>query len=287
MASTSKVDVWNRALSRIGVTDGIESEDEDRVEADVCSLHYDDLVREVLAASVWQWAKRQRPLTEIDEQISTPEEGDGTQADYDIPYAFVDISQVLVEKKVGAADYVELEAETDYTLTDASPGSLAYVTLVAGSLAVGSYIRFTVTTTRVGWEHLYQLPADCVTPVAILYLDQRLSILPEDSRIEFEILPDDAGTGLLLCCDLESDDIDGLEYVAYLDHVPLWPPKFLDAVALRLSVELASAIKKDEAMAERQMQRYLKALDSASALSGNIGHSGPPPITPSRAARGG
>lgn len=288
MASTSKVDVWNRALDRIGVTDVLESEDEDRVEAAVCRRHYDDILREVLAASVWRWALRQMPLTEIGEQTYTYDGAatDGVETDFSIPFDFLSSDQVEVVL-IGSDDSeTVLEAGDDYTFPDVVEPARQHITLTVAP-AANEELRITVTTTRVGWEHLYSLPADCVTPVAILYLDQRLSLLPEDSRVEFTVEPADSGTSAILCCDLESDDIDALQYVAYLDHVPLWPPKFLDAVAWRLSVELAFALPKDEAKAERNMQRYLKALDAASALAFNAGHDGPEPATPSRAARGG
>jgi hypothetical protein len=121
----------------------------------------------------------------------------------------------------------------------------------------------------------------------LLFLDQRVASLAEGSRAEFAVMADDQAVGKVLCCDLPPEDIDALEYVAYIDHVPSWPPKFLDAVAFRLSAELAFAIKKDEPLAERQMKRYRTALEDASALAFNAEQRGPEPMTPSRAARGG
>lgn len=54
--SEVKVDLWNRALDRIGQTDSIEDEDEDRVAANVCRRHHDDCVEEALERKEFPWS---------------------------------------------------------------------------------------------------------------------------------------------------------------------------------------------------------------------------------------
>ena len=64
MAKTvGKVGIWNRALDRIGETEPIEDEDEDRMAADVCRRHYDDCLLEVLESTPWPFATKQSALT--------------------------------------------------------------------------------------------------------------------------------------------------------------------------------------------------------------------------------
>lgn len=57
--SDVKINVWNRALDRIGQTDVIEDEDEDRVAAAVCRRHYGDIVEEALERKPFPWAGKQ------------------------------------------------------------------------------------------------------------------------------------------------------------------------------------------------------------------------------------
>lgn len=57
--SDIKVDVWNKALDRIGQTDVIEEEGEVRLAAAVCRRHYDDCVEEALELRAFPWAGQQ------------------------------------------------------------------------------------------------------------------------------------------------------------------------------------------------------------------------------------
>lgn len=54
--SDVKVEVWNKALDRIGQTDVIEDEDEDRLGAAVCRRHHDDCLEEMLERKPFPWA---------------------------------------------------------------------------------------------------------------------------------------------------------------------------------------------------------------------------------------
>jgi hypothetical protein len=65
MPSAVKVDIWNRALDRIGETETIEDEDEDRLAAAVCRRHYDDCLGEVLEDFPWPFAKGQAEIAEL------------------------------------------------------------------------------------------------------------------------------------------------------------------------------------------------------------------------------
>ncbi|GAB7024701.1 phage connector family protein [Salidesulfovibrio brasiliensis] len=52
-----KPTICNRALAAIGVTDRISSIDEGTPEADLCKLHYDEVLREVLRVYPWNFAR--------------------------------------------------------------------------------------------------------------------------------------------------------------------------------------------------------------------------------------
>jgi hypothetical protein len=283
--SSAKVDIWNRALDRVGETQGVESEDEDSPAAGVCRNHYDDIIRELLETRDWPWALRQMPLTQISDQVVT-HAGDDSRTVFDIPYAFRDPATLEVIEIQTDASEVTLVAVTDYTLTLAQEGSNAYIT-TATAPATGESIQMTVTVARVGWEYVYALPADFVKAIGLLYTDTRFTKVSHDARLEFQIMPNENSDAMILCCDVDNADFDGLEYVAMIDYIPLLPRHFVDAVAWRLACELAYAIRKDPKMGEHCRQRAARALDESSAYSQNDAHdSAREPITPSEAARG-
>lgn len=282
--SASKIAVWNRALDRIGETDGIESEDELRPAADVCRRHYDDLLRELLEAHPWRWAIRELPLSNIDDQSQTTP-GDAFVREFDVPYVLLDPSKLEVVLVDASGGETVLTPVDDYTLALAEEGSNASVTLAVAPI-VGESVRVTVSTSRTGWRHAYTLPADCVTPLALLYQDTRFSLLPVKSRAEWTIVANDAGDGALFCANLDSDQFDALEYVALIDYVPAMPRKFVDALSWRLAEELAYAIKKDAKLAQYCSQMCMRATDEAWAQSDNVTEEVTEPTTPSIMARG-
>jgi hypothetical protein len=63
----TKLDIWNQALDRIGETEEIENENEDRVAAEVCGRHYDSCITEALsfASFPWPFATGQAPLVPL------------------------------------------------------------------------------------------------------------------------------------------------------------------------------------------------------------------------------
>lgn len=285
MASGTRLDIWNRALGRIG-SEPIESETEDRPEAAALVRLYDDLLREVLEARRWPWAMRQRPLTQVGSQsYSWP--GDGAQTTFEVPFALLDPSQLEVAHVAGGVATVLTASQ--YTLAPvAAPPPFATVTLVGIVPEVGESVRIKVTTSRVGWEHLYALPADCVTPVALLAEDQRYELQSEDERdgYAWDRLIDDSGTGFVLACDLDAGDFEVLEYVAYITHVRAFPALFQDALVWRCAAELALEIKKDSKLAGQLLQQYERSVGVAFAKARNNRRPGPDPITPSMRARG-
>jgi hypothetical protein len=276
--SASKVDVWNRALDRIGSNTVLESEDETgRPEAEVCERHYDDCLRELLAAKHWRWATRLSTLTLIAEEQSQPYTGTGAQNVFSVPFALRDGSLLTV-----TVNGTDLD-EDDYTLTLAAAGVDAYVTL-GSTPALDVPVVITVTVERAGWENVFALPSDFVSVIGLVPEDMRYSQVAVKSRIEFEILPNDAGDGLVLCTDADADEFV-LKYVAQIDQVLVMPRKFVSALAWRLAEELARAVKQDKQLADYCAARCVAELDEAGADDLNEEHA-LPPTTPSLAARG-
>jgi hypothetical protein len=185
MPSATKVDIWNRALDRIGETEAIEDEDDDRLAAAVCRRHYDDCLGEVLEDFPWPFAKKQGQLAAL-----------------------------------------------------------------AG-------------VTRAGWAHVYALPADFVAPRAILVGGLRVGLMASDTRVPYELQSNDAGDGQVLCTDVDLEDADGFEYTARIDVVQAYPRLFVTALAWRLAVELALAVKKDQRLAGACLQQYERAIAGA------------------------
>lgn len=64
MSSLTKVDLWNRALHRIGETTIIESEEEESNPAEVCRLHYSDCLGKALENFPWPFATKQAALSQ-------------------------------------------------------------------------------------------------------------------------------------------------------------------------------------------------------------------------------
>lgn len=287
LPSNIKIDVWNLALDFIGETVAIASESEvaTRVEAAVCDRHYDNLLREVLEQRHWLWALRQRPISTIDTQQTTSAAAVGGETIFDVPFYFLSTTQLSVVRIAVGGTETTLTAVTDYTITLAVPGTNAKITLIA-ALTAGQKIRSTVAVSRVGWDHVYALPSDFVAPVAILYSDVRFSLLDVDSRQLFAVMPNDQGNGLVLCTDMAAADVDALEYVALIDSVAMMPRLFVTALAWRLAIVLANALKKDPKTAMYCREQYEQALDLASAHDQNIVNDGREPLTPSLAARG-
>lgn len=57
--SSVKVDIWNKALRRIGHTQRIEDESDESLEAVICEAEFDDCLAECLERRPWLFATRQ------------------------------------------------------------------------------------------------------------------------------------------------------------------------------------------------------------------------------------
>lgn len=141
---------------------------------------------------------------------------------------------------------------------------------------------------RNGWEYVYTLPADCVTPLALLPEDTHLDETPIDDRIPFAVMVNDAGDGLLLCsnADQSAEDFAVLEYTSRVVLPRLWPRLFLEAVVWWLASKLANVLPKDPAKAAACMQAHEAAIRAAVAGSDNARQRDPEPATPYMSARG-
>lgn len=63
--ASSKLDIWNLALSRIGHSELVANPDEGSLASDLCGLHYDQCLDYVLEDFPWRFAKRRSTLAII------------------------------------------------------------------------------------------------------------------------------------------------------------------------------------------------------------------------------
>lgn len=140
--------------------------------------------------------------------------------------------------------------------------------------------------TRVGWEYVYALPGDCVTPLALLADGERIGLLSKDARHPFALQWGGEGVGSVLCTDLAADDFDALEYIAHVDDPASYPEAFVQVVAWVLSGRLAMAIKKDPALAGQCMAAAQDMANQSAAHALTSHQRDPDPLSPTLAARG-
>jgi hypothetical protein len=270
--SVAKVEVWNRALSRIGETEFVTDPDAaDRPAAEIGRLVWDDTVRRMLEQRAWPWAKRQAKLAQITSR-DLPFEGDGARVQFEIPLKFRDPGSLSVE--VDGTAQVEGD---DYTVTPPSVESdeaLGYITFLVAP-DDGAEIVVTYEITREGWDYIYALPPDCVTPLALLCEDQRFDMTAVDARTEWEIMANDHGDGRILCTNADADDeeFSRLEYTALIDNVTAWSRGFVEAMVRAMAAEYAYGLKKDQALGDSWAAKALDAIDEAVATDqGDAGH---------------
>lgn len=275
--SSSPIDIWNRALSKVGVTEFVQGESDDSLAARICRLHYDDILVEVLEAAPWSFARRQAVLSSV-ATASNSHEGNATGSllKFGISFAFSSTSQISV-----TVDGVAQVAGTDY---NTSVADKRVTFLLASIPADSAVILITGTFARAGWENIYGLPGDMVTPEALLSDDgPRHDLVAASDNLSFAIQAGETEGLVLLTDSTVADGFDKLEYIAAVSHVPTFPRQFIEAVAWRLAGELAPALKKSDGTGE--MRRYLLALDAARADMLQQSKLGPDPQTPSIAAR--
>lgn len=269
------------ALDYCGEDLVVESEDEDSVTAAVCARHYEKVLRRVLESRPWPWATRRAPLSELDDVAATTLYADAASP-YDnflIPGAYQSTDQIEVVHIDASAVETTLTADTDYTVDDGGR------TLTLGTpLSVDESLQITISYSRVGWEHLYSLPSDCVTPGAIIVAGKRQMLVAAADRVPHEIMVNDGGDGRLLACDTAVDDIDALEYTALVTDTTVFSGHFIEAVAWGLAACVSPARRKDPNHTEYCRKRFEAALAEAGAYERNIGHDSEPD-TSSIAAR--
>lgn len=282
--SAAKVDIWNRALGRIGENQGVESENENTPAARACRNNYDDILRELLELRDWPWAIKQIALTKITSQAQV-HTATAVQTVFGIDAAFSDPATLTVTHKVFTTDVTTtLTVVTDYTIQLPASGLNGSITLVVGA-AVSDTITITIAIARQGWDYVYALPADFVKPIGLLYSNIRQNKIPADTKPEFQIMPNENGTALILAANLDDTDIDIFEYVALITYIPMMPRHFVNALAWRLAVELEYAIRKGS-NGDKYMKLAMDALDVSSAHSQNMNQDGEEAETPSITARG-
>ncbi len=279
MATSSKIGVWNRALIEAGQTQFIQSETDQNPETEICNLRYDDILKEALTARDWKWATFIKPLTQIDSQ-STPYTGDAAETVFAVPHAYLDPADVVV-----TVDEVEQESGTDYVLTGPDGAVAAFVTFTVAPGA-STDVLITVNASREGYEHLYAVPTDFLKDVGLLVDGERLIRTPNSLRQEYRIFPSATGEGLVLATDLDTDDFDGLEYVSRMEHVPLWPAEFLNAIVYKLAAALAAGLVKDRRLAKDLNAAYDDCLSKAFALDQDSDKTYFTAPSPSEVARG-
>jgi hypothetical protein len=272
------------ALDRIGENRSVESETEVSAPAKACQRHWTNVVKLTLEAFPWAFATKQAPLASIDEQSVTLAGTAGGRTLWELPFGIGDPSQleVVYINDVGAETV--WAAPTNYTFTPAADGAPASITSGA-SLIADESVRLTVTTTRIGWQHVYALPADCVKPLALLANNTRIRLYGAKDRIPFDIQANDAKDGKVLLCDYSATQFQVLEYVCAFTYAPAFDAQFVDAVAWRLAAELAMALKADREERKACMRDFILAIDQAKVNDAEASHETQEIETPSVTAR--
>lgn len=279
--ATSKIDIWNMALDYCGESQKVESAEDDSETAAACARHWDKVLRELLEARPWPWATRTRALVELDDIVTTVAYADAVSPfnTFSIPGAYLESDQVAVVKIAAGGARTTLTTVTDYTLATDT------ITLVV-ALVAGQSIEITVSYSRSGWQHLYSLPSDCVTPRVILSGDSRLGlVLTPDFRlglvasaslVPYAIMVNDGGDARILACDFASTDMDALEYTALIDNPSVFSAHFIEALACRMAVALSLALRKDPKVGAYWRQQADLALRRAAGVERESGHELPP-----------
>ena len=283
MGAASRVDIWNKALGRAQETEVVENEDDDTLAARVCLLEYDDALKEVLEQIPWAFARKQAVIPLVDTQTVSYLFGvQASLTDFEIQIAFSSSTQVSVKR-----NSTTLTVGTDYNVIATTPQRAAHIVLTSDHLA-GETIAITVNSVRIGWEHVYTLPNDAVTPRALLDTDQRTETILPEQRTPFTLQVNDAGDGIILLTNaLIGTDFETLDYISLITHVPMFPANFTNALTWRLAAPLAAHLAKKPALHDFCMGHYLDAVDVARADMLNIEYAGIDPITPSLLVRSG
>lgn len=127
------------------------------------------------------------------------------------------------------------------------------------TVALALVTDYTATTDPYEWAYAYRLPSDCIKARHIVSSVRRNDLTPKFS------LAQDAD-GLLLV----TDEVDPtLVYTKRWEDPARYAASFANAIAWRMAVDLAPALSRDLAWAERAEQRAPFALSSAAAKAFN------------------
>ena len=155
----------------------------------------------------------------------------------------------------------------------------------------------TLETTLPGWGYRYTYPSDCLnaialtdeggirgtmTSVALTWCDERAGTF-RDGRLSFDVVYGTQDTSIV--ADLEDAY---LVYVSRVENADRYPPLFQEALACRIALEAAPALKGELGLREapRLRENYFLALGEAKAHSFNESREIVEQVTPSVAARG-
>lgn len=125
---------------------------------------------------------------------------------------------------------------------------------------------------RDGWGFCYAMPSDCLKARRIWSGERRPGA---GGLVAFGTQLNDAGTGRLICTDMEQAS---LVYTAEVTAIGLWPAHFVKAVAAALAVPLAAALTaKPGAIMPMLQQGADAALRRAAALDASEAEADPEP----------
>lgn len=284
--SAVAVDIWNRALGEIGETQQVEDIEEPTPAAAACRLVYDDLVLKVLESGYWPFAIQECDLIESSSQSQIFAYAD-VPSPYDtfqIPFPFKQSSQVAVTHIDSSGTETELTT-SDYTITAANPAQGIQPSVALDTaLTSGESVRITVSVSRIGWDYVYALPNDFVSPTGIVVGTTRYSMYEDEAQIEFDIFMNDDESASLLFCNIDSNELKALEYTATRSNISKYPRSFVECLVFLLASKLARSLKKDRALAKDMYAHYVDELSNAKAQAQRMSKN-EPPTSPGISAR--
>lgn len=133
--AASLVEIYNRALTKVGVTDLLATTSDGRAEADVCNLYWADIRDEVLGDYPWPFAKTQAALTE--DTVTTRE---GWEHIYPLPSGCLQpLFLITQETRIALVDSDSRDAY-EVTLNDAEDGQILCCDVAEADIQALEYI---------------------------------------------------------------------------------------------------------------------------------------------------
>lgn len=119
-----------------------------------------------------------------------------------------------------------------------------------------------LATTRSDYLYVYGVPDDCISPRCILPGGRRWT--PIDKWPPFEVEAAEDGNGQVILCNVTPAE---LRYTMRFTAVGRFPPLWTEALAWLLAAELAQALKKDTALSDSNLKKFVLALSRAKKAS--------------------